>query len=110
MLPVTEGRILGHLPLVQHVVERICMSIPKHIDRGDLFQVGVIGLIEALTRFDETLNCKFSTYAVLRIRGQILDELRDRDWVPRGARDRSERYQGVKEELTHALGRAPLEE
>mgnify|MGYP000111277947 CR=1 FL=1 len=95
-----EREILRHLPLVHSVVERVCAHLPPSVDRDDLFHAGVIGLIDALGRFDASRDNAFSTYAVLRIRGQIIDELRARDWVPRGARERAREYQrlGVPED------------
>ncbi len=102
-----EREILRHLPLVHTVVDRICSHLPASVDREDLFHAGVIGLIDALNRFDAGLDNAFSTYAVMRIRGQVIDELRARDWVPRGARERARGYQQAVAELGHTLGRLP---
>lgn len=102
-----EEDVLRHLPLVQTVVDRIAASLPPHVDRDDLFHAGVIGLIDALGRFDPTRDNAFSTYAVLRIRGAVIDELRARDWVSRGARERARTYQQAVAELSQQLGRLP---
>ena len=102
-----ETEIRRHLPLVHSVVERVCAHLPSSVDRDDLFQAGVIGLIDALGRFDASRDNAFSTYAVLRIRGQIIDELRARDWVPRGARERAREYQRAVNDLNAKLGRLP---
>jgi RNA polymerase sigma factor for flagellar operon FliA len=102
-----EQEILRHLPLVHTVVDRVCASLPATVDRDDLFHAGVIGLIDALSRFDASRDNAFSTYAVMRIRGQVIDELRARDWVPRGARERARDYQQAVTELTGDLGRLP---
>jgi RNA polymerase sigma factor for flagellar operon FliA len=102
-----EQEILRHLPLVHTVVDRICAALPATVDRDDLFHAGVIGLIDALSRFDASRDNAFSTYAVMRIRGQVIDELRARDWVPRGARERARDYQQAVTELTRTLGRLP---
>ena len=102
-----EREILRHLPLVHSVVERVCAHLPPNVDRDDLFHAGVIGLIDALGRFDASRDNAFSTYAVLRIRGQIIDELRARDWVPRGARERAREYQRAVNQLNAKLGRLP---
>ncbi len=102
-----EGEVLRHLPLVQTVVDRVCAHLPASIDRNDLFQAGVIGLIDALNRFDPTRDNTFSTYAVLRIRGQVIDELRARDWIPRGVRERARDYQRAVNDLSQRLGRTP---
>lgn len=102
-----EQEILRHLPLVHTVVERICANLPASVDRDDLFHAGVIGLIDALSRFDASRDNAFSTYAVMRIRGQVIDELRARDWVPRGARERARDYQQAVTELSRTLSRLP---
>jgi RNA polymerase sigma factor for flagellar operon FliA len=102
-----EAEILRHLPLVHTVVERVAAHLPSSVDRDDLFHAGVIGLMDALTRFDVTRDNAFSTYAVLRIRGAVIDELRARDWVPRSARERARDYQRAVGELARTLGRAP---
>lgn len=105
-----EESVLRHLPLVQTVVDRVAAHLPPHVDRDDLFHAGVIGLIDALTKFDPTRDNAFSTYAVLRIRGAVIDELRARDWVPRGARERARAYQQAVAELSQRLGRLPRDE
>jgi len=105
--PEREAEILRHLPLVQTVVDRVCAHLPPSVDKEDLFHAGVIGLIDALARFDATRDNAFSTYAVMRIRGQIIDELRARDWVPRSARERSRDYHKTVGDLNHKLGRLP---
>lgn len=102
-----EEEILRHLPLVHTVVDRLCAHLPSHLDRDDLFHAGVLGLISAIDRFDAGRNNAFSTYAVLRIRGAIIDELRARDWVPRGVRSRSKDYNQIVHELSIELGRVP---
>jgi RNA polymerase sigma factor FliA len=104
-----EAEIIRHLPLVRTVVDRVTAHLPANVDRDDLFHAGVIGLIDALNRFDASRDNAFSTYAVMRIRGQVIDELRDRDWVSRGARERAKTYQQAVSELTHKLGRLPAD-
>jgi RNA polymerase sigma factor FliA len=105
-----EQDVLRHLPLVQTVVDRVAAHLPPHVDRDDLFHAGVIGLIDALNKFDPARDNAFSTYAVLRIRGAVIDELRARDWVSRGARERARAYQQAVAELSQALGRLPKDE
>jgi RNA polymerase sigma factor FliA len=105
-----ETEIIRHLPLVHSVVERIAAHLPATVDKDDLFHAGVIGLIDALNRFDASRDNAFSTYAVLRIRGQVIDELRARDWVPRSARTRAREYQHAVNELSHRLGRLPQDQ
>jgi RNA polymerase sigma factor FliA len=104
-----EREIVRHLPLVHSVVERLCAHLPPNIDRDDLFHAGVIGLIDAVNRFDASRDNAFSTYAVLRIRGQIIDELRDRDWVPRGVRERAKAYNRAVNELSQRHNRMPTD-
>lgn len=105
-----EQDVLRHLPLVQTVVDRVAAHLPPHVDRDDLYHAGVIGLIDALHKFDPSRDNAFSTYAVLRIRGAVIDELRARDWVPRGARERARAYQQAVTELSHKLGRLPKDD
>lgn len=102
-----EADILKHLPLVHTIVERVAAHLPPSVDRDDLFHAGVIGLMDALNRFDASRDNAFSTYAVLRIRGAVIDELRARDWVPRSARERARDYQRTVGELSRELGRSP---
>lgn len=102
-----DAEIVRHLPLVHSVVERIAAHLPAVVDRDDLFHAGVIGLIDALNRFDANRDNAFSTYAVMRIRGQIIDDLRARDWIPRSARSRAKEYQQAVNALTQQLGRLP---
>ena len=104
-----EAEIMRHLPLVRTVVDRITAHLPANVDRDDLFHAGVIGLIDALNRFDASRDNAFSTYAVMRIRGQVIDELRARDWVSRGARERSKAYHLAVKELNHKFDRMPTD-
>ena len=104
-----ESEILRHLPLVHSVVERVCVHLPPTVDKDDLFHAGVIGLMDAIARFDPTRDNAFSTYAVLRIRGAVIDELRTRDWVSRGARERARTWQTAVNELLAEHGRMPTD-
>ncbi len=83
---VREKLILDHLPLVNHVLSHVGAYLPPHVDRGDLRQVGTLGLIHAADRFDPGRHVRFSTYAMSRIRGAMLDALRSADWAPRSVR------------------------
>ncbi len=105
-----EAEILRHLPLVHTIVDRIASTLPPNLDREDLFHAGVIGLIDAIDRFDCRRDTAFSTYAVLRIRGAIIDDLRSRDWVPRGARQRAKAYHQAIEDLLRIHDRAPSDD
>jgi RNA polymerase sigma factor for flagellar operon FliA len=102
-----DAEIIRHLPLVHSVVDRVAATLPPNVDRDDCFHAGVLGLIDAVDRFDASRDNAFSTYAVLRIRGAIIDELRARDWIPRGARNRAKEYQQAVANLHSRLGRLP---
>lgn len=105
-----DAAVVRHLPLVQTVVERVCAHLPPTVDREDLFHAGVIGLMDALNRYDAARDTAFSTYAVLRIRGAIIDDLRARDWVSRGARERARAWQDAVSRLHARFGRLPTDE
>jgi RNA polymerase sigma factor for flagellar operon FliA len=96
-----------YLPLVKNVAGRMAMGFPKSVELSDLINTGVIGLIEALSNFDPFRGVKFETYAVPRIRGAILDELRSLDWVPRSTRAKSRELEKTTSKLQNQLGRPP---
>lgn len=96
-----------YLPLVRNVATRMAMGFPRSVELSDLINTGVIGLIEAFKNFDPSRNVKFETYAVPRIRGAILDELRALDWVPRSTRARSREIDRALNALEGELGRPP---
>lgn len=99
--------ITKYLPLVRNVAARMAMGFPRSVELTDLINTGVVGLIEAFGNFDPTRGVKFETYAVPRIRGAILDELRALDWVPRSTRARSREIERATALLENKLGRAP---
>jgi RNA polymerase sigma factor for flagellar operon FliA len=99
-----------NLHLVRNVVDRMKAGLPSHIDADDLYSVGVTGLIAAAGRFDPSQGCAFSSYATLRIRGAILDELRRMDWCPRRARARGRKLRAATVEVEQRLGRAATDE
>ena len=106
--PETRQRLLEeYLPLVKSVAGRMAMGFPKSVELSDLVNTGVIGLIEALSNFDPFRGVKFETYAVPRIRGAILDELRSLDWVPRSTRAKSREIDRATSMLENKLGRTP---
>jgi len=84
-----EAMILQYAPFIKYIAHRLAMRLPAHISIGDLIDAGVIGLIDALTKFDPNKNVEFKTYAEFRIRGAMLDELRSLDWVPRSLRQKA---------------------
>lgn len=96
-----------YLPLVRNVASRMAMGFPRSVELSDLVNTGVIGLIEAFRNFDRDRGVKFETYAVPRIRGAILDELRALDWVPRSTRAKSREIDRANTVLENKLGRPP---
>lgn len=91
--------IKKYLPLVSYHVQRIAVSLPKNVSRDDLFSLGMLGLYDALEKFDLSRDLKFDTYASFRIRGAVLDGLRKEDWLPRSTRDKSKKIEAVIEKL-----------
>ena len=102
--------ILTYAPLVKFVAGRIGSGLPGHVDDEDLVSYGLLGLIDAIERFDLDRDIKFETYAIARIRGAIIDELRALDWVPRSIRSRARDIERAIGELESRLGRAPTDE
>lgn len=96
-----------YLPLVRNVAARMAMGFPRSVELSDLINTGVIGLIEAFGNYDPDRGVKFETYAVPRIRGAILDELRALDWVPRSTRAKSREIDRAMTSLENKLGRSP---
>jgi RNA polymerase sigma factor for flagellar operon FliA len=106
--PEDRQKLLNaYLPLVRNVAARMAMGFPRSVELTDLVNTGVIGLVEAFKNFDPRRGVKFETYAVPRIRGAILDELRALDWVPRSTRARSREIDRATTHLENELGRAP---
>ncbi|MCE5284100.1 MAG: FliA/WhiG family RNA polymerase sigma factor [Deltaproteobacteria bacterium] len=103
--------IMKYGPLVKSIVGRMSVKLPiDAADREDLYNVGIIGLMEALDKFDENRNVQFETYARFRIKGAILDELRSRDWVPRSIRHKDSKLEEAFANMKKTLGRRPEEE
>jgi len=88
-----------YMPLVQYHVQRISVSLPKSVNKQDLISFGLMGLYDALEKFDPSRDLKFDTYASFRIRGAILDGLRKEDWLPRTTRDKAKRIEATIEAL-----------
>jgi RNA polymerase sigma factor for flagellar operon FliA len=105
-----EGLILHYSPLVKFVAGRLRAGLPRNVDPADLASYGTFGLIDAIDKFDLERGFKFETYAVNRIKGAILDELRALDWVPRSVRARAREIQRSMAELEHGLQRTPTDE
>ena len=96
-----------YLPLVKHVATRLSHSLPSFVDVDDLAGMGIFGLFDAVDRFDPNMGVKFKTYAMNRIRGSILDELRSLDWVPRLVRIKANKINKACDALHRELGREP---
>ncbi|HEX3873466.1 MAG TPA: sigma-70 family RNA polymerase sigma factor, partial [Solirubrobacteraceae bacterium] len=84
-----ERLVVAYSPLVKYVAGRMATGLPAHVEEGDLISYGLVGLINAIERFDLSREIRFETYAITRVRGAILDELRALDWVPRSVRARA---------------------
>ncbi|MBI3014028.1 MAG: FliA/WhiG family RNA polymerase sigma factor [Candidatus Tectomicrobia bacterium] len=102
--------ILEYTPLIKYIAHRIAMRLPPHVEIDDLISSGVIGLMDAIEKFDPSLDIQFKTYAEFRIRGAILDELRAMDWVPRSVRQKAALLENTYAELEQRLGRAATDE
>ena len=102
--------IVTYAPLVKYVAGRLGSGLPAHVDEGDLVSYGLLGLIGAIERYDPTRDIKFETYAISRIKGAIIDELRALDWVPRSVRSRAREIERAIAELEAKLGVAPTDE
>jgi RNA polymerase sigma factor for flagellar operon FliA len=104
-----EEVVLEYAPLVRQIANRLAARLPASLDRNDLVQAGMIGLLDAMEKYDSRREAQFRTYAEFRIRGAMLDDLRASDWVPRSVRDNAGRVEHALVELTAALGRLPEE-
>jgi RNA polymerase sigma factor for flagellar operon FliA len=105
-----ERLVVAYAPLVKYVAGRLSSGLPAHVEEADLISYGLTGLISAIERFDLTREIKFETYAITRIRGAIIDELRMLDWVPRSVRARARDIERANTKLEARLHRAPTDE
>jgi RNA polymerase sigma factor for flagellar operon FliA len=99
--------VLHYAPLVKYVAGRVGTGLPAHVDVGDLIQSGIFGLVDAIEKFEPERGLKFETYAMQRIRGAILDDLRQQDWVPRTVRGGAREVERALERLSARLQRQP---
>ncbi len=102
--------ILEYAPLIKFIAQKIAIRLPANIELDDLISSGVIGLMDAIEKYDPSRDNKFKTYAEFRIRGAILDELRSQDWVPRSVRDKSKLLDRTISGLEADLGRTANDE
>ncbi|WP_134766833.1 FliA/WhiG family RNA polymerase sigma factor [Nocardioides sp. 1609] len=107
---VRNQLVLQYSPLVKYVAGRVRSALPQTVESADLVSEGVIGLMDAIDRFDHDRGLQFQTYAVPRIRGAIIDSIRAADWVPRSVRTRLRDVTRAREELQHRLNRAPTDD
>jgi RNA polymerase sigma factor for flagellar operon FliA len=98
-----------YLPLVSSILGRLAMTLPDHVDQDDLKSAGLVGLLQALRNYDPGSGNSFETYARVRIRGAMLDELRRMDWVPRTVHEKARKIQQTMAELEQKLGESPTE-
>ncbi|HEX4845010.1 MAG TPA: FliA/WhiG family RNA polymerase sigma factor [Geothrix sp.] len=105
-----EQIIKDYVPLVKFVAHRIASRLPSHVELDDLINSGILGLMDAIEKFEPARNIKFKTYAELRIKGAILDGLRDLDWVPRSLRRKKKDIEGAYHSLEQQMGRAATDE
>src|SRR3954449_6459690 len=107
--PLRERLILHYSPLVKYVAGRVGVGLPPNIEQADLVSYGIFGLIDAIEKFDLERAIKFETYAISRIRGAIIDELRAIDWIPRSVRYKAREVEKAYAALEGRLHRTPTE-
>ena len=100
-----EQMVLQYAPLIKYIAARLALRLPSHISMEDLVSSGIIGLIDAVQKFDSSKNINFKTYAEFRIKGAMLDELRSLDWIPRSVRKKSHLIENAYVQLQRSLGR-----
>jgi RNA polymerase sigma factor FliA len=105
-----ELLLMEHLPTVRYLARRIHERLPQHVELDDLVSAGVVGLIDAFSKFDHTKKVQFKSYAQFRIRGAILDSLRTLDWSPRELRRKGRAVEEAIRSVTQRVGRAPSEQ
>ena len=101
--------IVHYAPVVKYVAGRVSVGLPRHVDEADLASYGIIGLIDAIERFEPLRKIKFETYAIPRIKGAIIDELRSIDWVPRSVRAKARAVEQSYSKLEATLHRTPTD-
>src|SRR3954454_17820672 len=104
---IEDQLVREHLPLVHYAVSEMAAKVPRHVSRDDLVSAGMAGLAQAARSFDPERGISFDRYASTRIRGSLLDELRDRDWASRSVRSKARKVAGATDDLTAKLGRSP---
>lgn len=105
-----DNLILHHMRIVKYIAGRMAIHVPSNVEMDDLVGWGCIGLMDAVEKYDHTQEIKFSTYASIRIRGAIIDQIRSLDWAPRSLRTMARKVGAAREKLRHAEGREPTTE
>src|SRR6476469_9543541 len=105
-----DALIVHYSPLVKYVAGRVAVGLPQNVEQADLVSYGIFGLIDAIEKFDVDRGYKFETYAIARIKGAILDELRSSDWVPRSVRAKARSLEKAYAKLESQLHRTPTDE
>ncbi len=109
--PALRDRLILHYaPLVKYVAGRVGSGLPAHVEQADLASYGTFGLIDAITRYQPSREVKFESYAMARIRGAIIDELRTTDWIPRSVRSKARLFERTVAALESKLRRSPTDE
>jgi RNA polymerase sigma factor for flagellar operon FliA len=106
---IRDQLIVHYSPLVKYVAGRVAVGLPQNVDQGDLVSYGIFGLIDAIEKFDLERGFKFETYAISRIKGAIIDELRSIDWVPRSVRSKARSLEKAYGKLEGELHRTPTD-
>jgi RNA polymerase sigma factor for flagellar operon FliA len=104
-----DSLLTEHMPLVKRLAHHMKAKLPPSVEVDDLVQAGMIGLLDAISRYEDTHGAQFETYAVLRIRGAMLDELRNSDWLPRSMRQNMRKIETAMATLQQRLGHPPTE-
>ena len=105
-----DALILHYSPLVKYVAGRVAVGLPQNVEQADLVSYGIFGLIDAIEKFDPDRGFKFETYAIARVKGAILDELRSIDWVPRSVRAKARSLEKASAKLESELHRTPTDD
>jgi RNA polymerase sigma factor for flagellar operon FliA len=106
---IRDALIVHYSPLVKYVAGRVAVGLPQNVDQADLVSYGIFGLIDAIEKFDLDRGYKFETYAIARIKGAIIDELRSIDWVPRSVRTKARSLEKAYSKLESQLHRTPTD-
>lgn len=105
-----DALVIDYLRVVRYVAGRIAIHVPSHVEMDDLVGWGVLGLMDAIEKFDHRQDIKFTTYATIRVRGEIIDQIRSLDWAPRSLRAMARKVGSSREKLRHEKGTEPSAE